>query len=341
MTHVPMWRFTNESRGAWPVDDNQPLQCNPHEPTHKSRSFGDHMTDSTLHSLHVNGHSPVDLVSRVTSAAQFTNGMSPIQESGIERVAQLTSPSSVNLTAEHLVEKFFHLFDDLFFERSLRYGVAVKIEHDSFSTNTCCKGLAHGGKLSVMISDSASVLKDGTLGRLLHDMIHAYLWRYGHRAFTQANLFEHAWGFSGHGTAWQDIAATLETFMKEHGLPVDLGRNEALTLELEKFSENMRSLGMNGLVAGSEGKTSIKNDGSSQELNRATSQERRSKPGRRRSKRLTKPRPVHIEKQLSLTLEPVSTQDLEVREFIKEMIEENIHSLKSSGQTADQEESSY
>lgn len=200
------------------------------------------MSDSTHSKLHVHGHSPSDLISRVSDAATFRNGMTSTQASGIERAMQLASFSSSELTAEHLVEKFFHLFDDLFFERSLRYVVTPKIERGTSAVNTCCKGLAHGGRLPVMLDDTSSSLKAGVLGRLLHDMIHAYLWRYGFRSFTYDKLFEHGWGFSGHGAAWQDIAAVLEKSMKEHELPLDLGRNEALRTEFESFARKMDAL---------------------------------------------------------------------------------------------------
>jgi hypothetical protein len=189
--------------------------------------------------LHVRGHTASQLVLRVITALEFDQGMNLIQTSGLERFKERLDSSPENVTTEEddLVGRYFNLFDALFFERSLRYVVTTKIVHVSSPTHTCCKGIIIGGRLVVMVEKSSRNWKYDMLGRLLHDMIHVYLCRYGKTSFVNTGLFEKGWGFSGHGTAWQDIATLLDQFLESYGLLVPLGRIETLRLELESFSD--------------------------------------------------------------------------------------------------------
>lgn len=196
------------------------------------------MVDQEKH-LHVRGHTPSQLVLRVIAALELDHGMNLVQTNGLRRFIKLPglSPEDVTTEEEDLVARFFNLFDALFFERSLRYVVTTKIKHATSPTHTCCKGVVCGGRLVVMVDKSSTNWKSSMLGRLLHDMIHVYLWRYGKASFINSGLFEKGWGFSGHGTAWQDIAILLDQFLESYGLLVPLGRIETLRLELESFSD--------------------------------------------------------------------------------------------------------
>ncbi|KUJ07873.1 uncharacterized protein LY89DRAFT_742634 [Mollisia scopiformis] len=306
------------------------------------------MPYTNLGQLHAHEQSSSDLISRVTAAATFSNGITSVQMSGIERFGKVINEVSGKVASEQLVEKFFHLFDDIFFNRSLRYGVTPKLERKSLPINTCCRGLAPGGKLIVQIGDSLTTSKVTLLGRLLHDMIHAYLWRYAHRSFTDDKLFENGWGFSGHGKAWQDMALVVEDFTKQYLLPLDLGRNEALLMELEQFAE-----GLNALKASPAGVNKLENEIAKEQLESEvlgasgkavskskmpTTEERsrnmrRSSPMRRRTNRLTKQIPAHIEKaraqKLSQQTLPLSGHDLEVREILKQTADDCIGVLKA------------
>lgn len=315
------------------------------------------MADSTPKYLHVRGHTSSQLCLRVIAALEVSHGMNPVQTSGLQRFSKQLDPSPMNLTEEEdLVSRFFNLFDALFFERSLRYVVTTKIKHVTSPVHTCCKGVVCGGRLVVQVEKSSSSWKSAMLGRLLHDMIHVYLWRYGKSSFINNGLFEKGWGFSGHGTAWQDIAILLDRFLESNGLPIPLGRVESLRLELESFSDWVSASFLNQRTKEEEtNRNSLDNmeeKPNKNELQLVEIQKNHNCPRpqcyqcshrgqpimiRRKSRRLSKsipPRiaytlaekkditktidaPAHISKaQLNKTEEKVSTYALGVREFL-------------------------
>lgn len=197
------------------------------------------MADQTAKNLHIRSHTPSQLVLRVIAAIELDPGMNHVQASGLQRFSKLLDrcPENSMTEEEDLVCRFFNLFDALFFERNLRYVVTTKIKHVTSPTHTCCKGVVCGGRLVVMVEKLSANWKSAMLGRLLHDMIHVYLWRYGKTSFVNNGLFEKGWGFSGHGTPWQDIAILLDQFLGSNGLLIPLGRVETLRLELESFGD--------------------------------------------------------------------------------------------------------
>lgn len=141
-----------------------------------------------------------------------------------------------------------------------------------------------------------------------------FIWRYGRRSFTRNTLFEHGWGFSGHGAAWQDIAMVLEKFMADICLPLPLGRNEALRLELERFTAHLKLIANAGKTSLDSPPTALYGQSKSQQssmphdisVSNAQSLHCSSStpPIRQRSKRLRKLMPLHSEKPQLEMVEP-------------------------------------
>ncbi|PMD13804.1 hypothetical protein NA56DRAFT_736828 [Hyaloscypha hepaticicola] len=159
--------------------------------------------------------------------------------------------SSNKFRDEDVMKFYFDFFDELFNCSSLKKYCKVKLSSPSTENEAemKCRALIWSWPPKVqLVSIVIRIFKrdDITdnmtrrifcLGRLLHEMTHAFLELYS-CWYTLCREFLQHLGPAGHGFAWQDIAHTVEKAADNPNslnIPVQLGRYDSLLVDLDEI----------------------------------------------------------------------------------------------------------
>ena len=159
---------------------------------------------------------------------------------------------------EAVLRAYFKLFDTLFYGSTLHSHCIVKltpprrrVHADMTQFLLCwhCPPKAIFVTIKIRIFRKGEMVDDYTrlnfyLGRLLHEMSHAFLELFSCRYEPCHSSLEHL-GITGHGFAWQEITFAVEKAANDHtflDLSVDLHRQNSLGREPEASSQTVSSL---------------------------------------------------------------------------------------------------
>ncbi|KAF7877431.1 hypothetical protein EAF04_001108 [Stromatinia cepivora] len=218
----------------------------------------------TLNNLKLFKHRPASLVGAVWRYIEPTGPhLSDIQKEAIMRwkevdILNFTNPYQLS-PIEKVLEKYFHIFDDLFFRGTLEKHVILVTSHSPAATIAGCKGhtsedsntvfkRAKNGQLqcrfnpvstiTIYIDEelepiSGKVLK-GLFGVLVHEMCHAFFHIYGcvGQCCNEGSL---TLGTRGHGVMFQEITFDIQTMAASKsvlGFNLNMGRYFSLLQEL-------------------------------------------------------------------------------------------------------------
>ncbi|CAD6448985.1 730e182c-5cea-4ebb-9b80-1091c2f04903-CDS [Sclerotinia trifoliorum] len=218
----------------------------------------------TLNNLKLFKHRPSSLVGAVWRYIEPTGpNLSDIQKEAIMRWKEIDILNSTNpyqlSPIENVLEKYFHIFDDLFFRGALKNHVILIISTTCAATIPGCKGhtsedsnvvfqRAKNGQLqcrfnpistiTIYINEklepmSGKVLK-GLFGVLVHEMCHAFFYIYGcvGNCCRDGSL---DLGTRGHGIMFQEITFNIQIMAASEsvlGCNLNMGRYFSLLQEL-------------------------------------------------------------------------------------------------------------
>ena len=150
---------------------------------------------------------------------------------------------ALGTSTKKLAELYEPIFDSLFFLGTLKGRVKVTASGEPTEFSGAYGYARADSKYPDRAKIVVNTLYDDGLGRmlkhvatLLHEMIHAFLLIYMARRYHWLPAyFNNGRGYTGHGTAWHDIAYALEQAVKRlMGVHLELGREISMWTELQK-----------------------------------------------------------------------------------------------------------
>jgi hypothetical protein len=206
-------------------------------------------------------HSPSDLVekAKVETTRREKNLSQNLQSALAEYKRQQIYKrlSSDKFRDEDVIRVYFDFFDELFYCSSLKKckvklwspstGKLADLKWRAFIWPSPPK--AHLVSFVIRIFRRDEITDNMTrrifyLGRLLHEMTHAFLRLYSCWYPPCRTCLQHL-GPTGHGFAWQDISYAVEKAANDPNflnLPVELGRYDSLHFELDEIKEHVPHL---------------------------------------------------------------------------------------------------
>ncbi|KAF5868344.1 uncharacterized protein Bfra_007542 [Botrytis fragariae] len=217
----------------------------------------------TLNRLKVFKHRPVSLVGAVWKYINPNSKLSPLQEDAVEKwkvIDILHTPNQLRLVSTKIIlEKYFHIFDDLFFRGTLNEYVTLitSLPGDSLPgcqghTSQESKAVYRRGKkdviecrfrprstITIFVGPEVEPLNGEKLkklfGILVHEMCHAFFHIYScvGRCCNHGSLEQ--LGTRRHGVMFQELAFYIQLMAENKdilGFNLNMGRYHSLLHEL-------------------------------------------------------------------------------------------------------------
>ncbi|KAI9642642.1 hypothetical protein NHQ30_009447 [Ciborinia camelliae] len=214
----------------------------------------------TLGRLKYFGHRPARLVLAVRRYIQPRKSkLTNVQEEAIRKWGEIDilnyRDQFQHVPIQQLLEKYFHIFDDLFFQGTLENHVRIFASETPVSIAGCQGHTSHDSDTHTQVKRGATVncifpkstitlyareepnfgeMMEHSFGTLVHEMCHAFFYIYGciGKCCDNGSL---ELGKGGHGLMFQEMAYDIETMAASKsvlGFDLDLGRYYSLLHEI-------------------------------------------------------------------------------------------------------------
>lgn len=194
-------------------------------------------------SLRPSGHQPEELVNMlVLHSRKRGSHLDSDQRNALKLFSKIPDHRRPK---EEFITKFFFVFDELFFFRSLRKYCYIEYSDRDWRNKQYNGYSKIAGKGQIIIRMLAYEEAGNSLAiwwdyasTLLHEMVHAFLLRWSHPHLALLPKSLEGQGRTGHGFAWQDISFALESAANDPtltGMKLDLDREFGLRVELREW----------------------------------------------------------------------------------------------------------